>query len=72
MIIDRKEDYSIIPVDVYEVINSMDRLKAIAIVLYNETAKLGMATEKHLFNGSLAVFDNVEVARVWLKDVVRQ
>jgi len=33
MIINRKEDYSIVPVDVYEVLNRMDRLKAIALVL---------------------------------------
>jgi len=72
LIFNRKKDYSIVPVDVYEVLNSMDRLKAIAVVLYNETSKLGIVTEQHLFNGMLAIFDNVEDARAWLKVTVVQ
>ena len=72
LILNRKKDYSIVPVDVYEVLNSMERLKAIAVVLYNETSKLGIVTEQHLFKGALAIFDNVEDARVWLKVTVVQ
>ena len=36
MIIDRKSDYSIVPIDVYEVLNGLEKLKAIAVVVRNE------------------------------------
>ncbi|MDH5258774.1 MAG: hypothetical protein OEX07_12235 [Gammaproteobacteria bacterium] len=67
MIIDRKADYSIAPVGVYKVLNSLDKLKAIAIVTHSKRNFLPVETEKNLFNGALAVFDSIHEAHKWIK-----
>ncbi|NIQ11611.1 MAG: hypothetical protein GWO08_17490, partial [Gammaproteobacteria bacterium] len=69
-IIDRKEDYSIVPVDVYEVLNGFEKLKAIAIVIYKETSAPNVAIEEYLFNGRMKLFSDVEEAEAWLRTVV--
>lgn len=70
MIINRKADYSIVPLDVYRVLNSISTLKAIAIVIHNGRNFLPIITEKKLFARELAVFDSIDSARQWLSQVI--
>lgn len=70
MIVDRKADYSIVPVDVYEVLNGLERLQALAIVVYRKMTASGVRVEKQLFNGPLESFDSVEAAQAWLTKVL--
>lgn len=70
MIINRKADYSIVPLDVYKILNSIPTLKAIAIVIHNGRNFLPIITEKKLFARELEVFDSVDSARQWLKHVI--
>lgn len=47
MIIDRKSNYSIVPIDVCRNLNNLDKLKAIAIAIHNKTNFHPITTEKH-------------------------
>jgi len=70
VIINRKADYSIMPLDVYEVHNAHEHLKAIALVTYENRHSLPVATEQRLFNGELDEFDSIDKAREWIEQVV--
>ncbi|MDH5766495.1 MAG: hypothetical protein OEZ38_10815 [Gammaproteobacteria bacterium] len=72
MIINRKADYSIVPVDVYNILNSLKKLKAIAIVVYNRRNFLPVETEKKLFKGRLEVFNSVQEAHQWVSQVLNE
>ncbi|MDH5370327.1 MAG: hypothetical protein OEW99_13955 [Gammaproteobacteria bacterium] len=72
MIINRKADYSIVPIDVYNVLNEFKRLKAIAIVVHDKRNFLPIDTEKNLFNGELDVFYSIQQAHLWLNQVVNE
>ena len=68
MIINRKEDYSIAPLQVYNVLNGFKRLKAIAIVNHKARTAICVETEQKLFRGQLEDFTTVDAARSWLDD----
>lgn len=70
MIIDRKADYSLAPVQVYDLLNSIDALKAIAIVVHNKDNFLPISIEQNLFKGPLNLFESVDAARAWLEEVM--
>ena len=70
MIIDRKSDYSIVPIDVYRNLNKIEKLKAIAIVVHNKSNFLPISTEKRFFNGELEVFQYIKEAHEWLEKVI--
>ena len=70
MIIDRKADYSIVPLDVYRNLNNIKKLKAIAIVVNNKTNFLPISSEKRMYNGELEVFQYIEEAREWISRIV--
>lgn len=70
IIIDRKEDYSIVPAEVYEILNSMDRLKAIAIVTHRDSSFTFALVEKPFYHGHFKVFSDMEEARAWIKKVL--
>lgn len=72
MIINRKADYSIVPLDVYNVLNGIPTLKAIAIVVHGKRNFLPINTEKKLFERDLEVFGSIEGARQWLSEVIDQ
>lgn len=72
MIIDRKADYSIVPIDVYRNLNKIDKLKAIAIVVHNKTNFLPIESEKRFFNGKLEVFEYIKEAHEWITTTVNQ
>ena len=70
MIINRKHDYSIVPIDVYNNLNKCENLKAIAIVLHNKNNFLPHSTEQRLFNGKLEFFSTINEAHSWITSVV--
>lgn len=67
MIIDRKADYSIVPVDVYNVLNSFERLKAIALVVHNKTSYFPVSVEQKLYQGQLEAFQTINQAHRWIE-----
>ena len=67
MIIDRKADYSIVPVDVYNVLNSFERLKAIALVVHNNKSYFPVSVEQKLYQGQLEVFQTINQAHRWIE-----
>ncbi|MDH5473802.1 MAG: hypothetical protein OEY61_13205 [Gammaproteobacteria bacterium] len=69
MIIDRKSDYSIVPHDVYNILNSLAKLKAIAIVVHKKNF-LPISTEKKLFRGKLEAFSSIQQAHEWIASIV--
>jgi hypothetical protein len=72
MIIDRKADYSIVPVDVYNVLNSFERLKAIALVVHNKKSYFPVTAEKKLYLGKLEIFQTVIQAHKWLEETLNK
>jgi len=56
LIIERAEDYSIIPVEVFEVINETPKLKVIAIVVHKESSAKTAELNKMFFHRELEVF----------------
>lgn len=70
MIIDRKADYSIVPVDVYNVLNSLERLKAIAIVVHSKKSYFPLSAEQQLYKGQLEVFQTISQAHKWLEETL--
>ena len=70
LIIDRKADYSIVPIDVYRTLNESNSLKAIAIVLNGKRSVLPDNLEKNLFKGELAVFQTIDEAHEWLSRTI--
>jgi hypothetical protein len=72
MIIDRKADYSIVPVDVYKVLNSLKRLKAIAIVVHNKKSFFPLSAEQKLYQGRLEVFQTINEAHQWLEETLNK
>lgn len=68
MIIDRKSDYSLDPVPVYQILNSIDTLKVIAIVLQQNASTSLLDMEKKLFNSPLEAFWNLDIAQAWVSE----
>jgi len=72
MIIHRKADYSITPVEVYDVLNSFASLKAIALVVARQRNFLPIETEKALFKGALEAFQSISEAKIWISSVLSE
>lgn len=70
MIIDRKSDYSIVPIAVYNNLNKLEKLKAIAIVVHNKPNFLPVEAERSLFKGELEVFEYIREAHQWITKVI--
>ena len=70
LILDRKEDYSIMPVEVYQFFSRIERLKAVVIVSYNEKKQLPKDMEQKIFGKKIECFSDIESAHHWLKEVV--
>ncbi len=70
MIINRKEDYSIAPVQVYNVLNSTENLRCIAIVAYRNITLTTIETEKLLSENPLESFISVGRATEWLSKLL--
>lgn len=72
MIILRRSDYSIVPIDVYKSLNKIGNLKAIALVLPNKRNALPVATEQKLFKGELQSFMYIREAHEWTHQVLHK
>ena len=72
MIIDRKSSYSISPIEVYNNLNKIKKLKAIAIVVHNKTNFLPITSEQRFYNGKLEAFEYIRDAHEWLATTVNQ
>lgn len=70
-IIDRQEDYSLAPVEVYGVLNQVTKLKAIAIVVHREGSLATAAIGKHLYRNPIAIFTDLQEAKDWLEETLR-
>ena len=70
MIINRKADYSIVPIDVYKILNGLKKLKSIGIVVNNKPNFLPMSTEKKLFKGKLEFFQTIKDAHEWENQIL--
>lgn len=66
LIIDRREDYSVQPVEVFRILNQNKKLKAIAIVAHRPSTVQNAEIDRRLFRGKLAVFGDLDTARNWL------
>ncbi len=66
MIIDREEDYSITPVEVFEILNNIEKLKAIAIVVHRNSSAKATNIDKLFSKIPLEVFFSVAEAKNWL------
>ena len=71
MILDRKADYSIMPIEVYEFFNSRERLKAIAIIEYKKQSVLSGDLEQRIFKGLIEKFASKDDAHEWINEVMQ-
>jgi len=71
MIINRKAEYSIVPLDDYKILNRIENLKAIAIVKHNHPIGLPVKTEQKLFKGKLEEFTFIDDAKTWLNSILK-
>jgi len=69
MIIDREADYSIMPVEVFDVLNNIETLKAIAIVVHRDNSAVATNIDKLLSHVPLEVFFSVDEAKNWLDQI---
>lgn len=69
LILDRKTDYSVVPVEVYKFFASREKLKAIAIVTYKERHILPENMEQRIFKGSVEKFTSINDAHEWLQTI---
>jgi hypothetical protein len=72
MIIDRKADYSIVPVDVYDILNKIQKLKAIAIVTHNKRSYFPVSIEQKLYKGKFGTFQSIKQAHEWIIQVLNE
>ncbi|MGH1470583.1 MAG: hypothetical protein ACRBCS_05280 [Cellvibrionaceae bacterium] len=70
MIIDREADYSIMPVEVFGILNKIKTLKAIAIVVHRDSSAKATAIDKLLFKGHLKVFFSIPEAYLWMNETL--
>lgn len=69
-IIDRENDYSVAPVEVFGILNANAKLKALAIVVHRESSLRTAEIDRRFFNKPLEVFTSVDEARAWLEGVL--
>lgn len=67
LILNRKADYSVVPLDVYKFFASRERLKAIAIVQYKSMEMLPGNMEQRLYGREIEKFTSIEQAHGWVK-----
>lgn len=70
MIIDREADYSIMPVEVFGVLNKIEKLKAIAIVAHRNSSLTTAKIDKLLFKKQLDVFFSLTEAHRWIQETL--
>ena len=68
IIINRKKDYSVIPHEIYDVMNKRKRLRAVAMVAYRTETRLSAEIEKALYKGLFKLFHNLSEATDWIRN----
>jgi len=66
LIIDRKADYSVAPVETFDVLNNTPRLKAVAMVTYRPTTTSLAQLDQRLYKGQLKIFNALDAAEAWI------
>lgn len=69
-IIDRREDYSVAPVEVFPLLNANPKLKALAIVVHRESSLRTAEIDKRFFKKQLQVFTSLDEAKAWLEELL--
>lgn len=72
MLINRVNDYSVDPLSIYSYLNSIEPLKAIAIVVHRESYLELMDGQQLIYNNPLRGFLTVEEANTWLEQLMRK
>lgn len=67
LVINRKNKYQLLRFEVFDIINSRDRLKGLAIVAAKDSAKKMAAIEAPLSKKPFATFSSVDEAIAWLR-----
>ena len=67
MILDRKSDYSVVPIEVYNYFASVKRLKMIAIVSYRSPDFLPNNMENRIYKGRMEKFASIGEAHSRIK-----
>lgn len=72
IIIDRAEDHSFVPVDIFEFLNNIPTLHALAVVVHTGASARAAEIDRMLFNRDLEIFSSVKEAKVWLEAVLKR
>lgn len=70
MIIERAKDYSFAPMEVFNVLNEIPSLKAIAIAVHKYSSLSSAETGKMFFDRDLEIFFSVDHASDWIKSIL--
>lgn len=71
IIIDRAEDHSVVPIDMFKVLNKIPDLHAIAIVVHKSSSATAAEIDRMLFNRELEIFFSVEKAQEWMETILK-
>jgi len=72
MLIDRTQDYSIMPVEVFNILNNIPTLKAIAVVIHRPRSEINTLLDQRLSQVPLDIFSTIEEAQQWLETTLDQ
>lgn len=72
LLVDRVHDYSVAPVEIYEFLNTIDNLKAIANVVYRDSTQSALLPAMRIYKGHFESFGSVEEAHAWLDLVLTE
>lgn len=70
LILERKYDYSVMPVEVYKFFASLKKLKAIAIIANSDRTFLPDNMEQRIFGRDLEMFPTIEKAYEWINSLL--
>ena len=70
VIFNRNTSYSIVPKDVYQVLNNKNRLKAVAIVTYSKLSSAVAELEGIYYQGSFNRFGAIADAQKWVQEQI--
>ena len=72
IILDRKSDYSVVPVEVYTFFSNVKRLKALAIVRYAAREFLPHNMEQRIFKRKIEKFTSINDAHEWINNIFEE
>jgi len=72
IILERKSDYSVVPVEVYTIFSNLERLKALAIVRYSTHEFLPDNMEQRISRKKIEKFTSISDAHDWINSIFDQ